>query len=99
MTHNYYTMPLKNQEFALLRTVIGRFSQDAERLVARLEAQGGNPIVDDGDRRIYVLAPSDVEAISVALCTAIATAPSPVYRQRLVALLEWMRRQIPGLPR
>lgn len=91
------TLPLSDDEVALLRSVLEQSSCDSGRIVERLAVQSNNPRIGADDRCIYVLSAADIELAKTALQAAIATAPAPARKRRITMLLQWVHGQTDDL--
>lgn len=77
---------LTDRELAIVRTAVQTSKRAAQRLIEALEAQAGNPLLDEAGHRAYVLSASDAVAVDTALVDAVAHAPTTRHKQRIIAV-------------
>lgn len=90
LSYSYDTIPLSDEEVALLQPVLKQFAPDSGRVIERFVVQVNNPRIGEDDRCIYLVSTADIEAIKTALQAAIADTSEPARKRRLAALLKWV---------
>lgn len=93
LSYAYDTLPLSDEEVALLRSVLDQFSSDSERVIERFVMQVHNPRIAEDNRCIYLLSTADIDTIKAALQAAITAAMASARRRRLAVLLKWVYLQ------